>query len=94
MELNRHDNNLWTGWFQGDGDKIGEYLRKLKEQGKDEAKSLKTFSTAMMKWGKNLKYHLPPTQEERAKRQNLDADGRIIYAGGDDFLGVLYRHKD
>ncbi len=92
VDLNRFKNNLWTGWFQGDGDKIGEYLRKLRDQGEDEAKSLNTFSAAMMKWGKNLKYYLPPSQEERVKRQNLDAaDGRIIYAGGDDFLGVLYR---
>ncbi|HBB31954.1 MAG TPA: CRISPR-associated protein Cas10 [Cyanobacteria bacterium UBA8803] len=93
VELNRHDNNLWTGWFQGDGDKIGEYLRKLKDEDQDEAKSLNTFSSAMMKWGKNLKYDLPPDRKERAKVQNLDVtDGRIIYAGGDDFLGVLYRH--
>lgn len=92
VDLNRFKNHLWTGWFQGDGDKIGEYLRKLRDQGKDEAESLNTFSEAMMKWGKNLKYYLPPSQEERVKRQNLDAaDGRIIYAGGDDFLGVLYR---
>lgn len=92
VDLNRFQSNLWTGWFQGDGDKIGEYLRKLRDQGEDEAKSLHTFSEAMMKWGKNLKYSLPPSQKERVKRQNLDAaDGRIIYAGGDDFLGVLYR---
>ncbi|MGB7439503.1 MAG: type III-B CRISPR-associated protein Cas10/Cmr2 [Coleofasciculaceae cyanobacterium] len=94
VELNRHENNLWTGWFQGDGDKIGEYLRKLKEQGEDEAKSLNTFSKAMMNWGKNLKYHLPPSQKERVERQDLNADGRIIYAGGDDFLGVLYRNEN
>lgn len=97
VELNRYDNHLWTGWFQGDGDKIGEYLRKLKEEGGDEAESLKTFSKAMMEWGKNLKYYLPPPyyqdHQKIVKRQNLNvADGRIIYAGGDDFLGVLYRH--
>ncbi|MFE1744196.1 type III-B CRISPR-associated protein Cas10/Cmr2 [Coleofasciculus sp. H7-2] len=92
VELNRFENKLWTGWFQGDGDKIGEYLRQLRDQGKDEAESLKTFSKAMMEWGKKLKYYLPPSQEDRVKRQNLDAaDGRIIYAGGDDFFGVLYR---
>ncbi|MFP5274672.1 Cas10/Cmr2 second palm domain-containing protein [Coleofasciculus sp.] len=94
VDLNRFDNKLWAGYFQGDGDKIGEYLRQLKEKGEDEANSLHTFSQAMMEWGKNLKYHLPPTQAERVKRRNLDADGRIIYAGGDDFLGVLYRSPD
>lgn len=95
VELNRFENNLWTGWFQGDGDKIGEYLRQLRDQDKDEAESLKAFSEAMMEWGKNLKYYLPPSQEERVKRKNLDAtDGRIIYAGGDDFLGVLYRNDN
>lgn len=91
VDLNRHDNKLWTGWFQGDGDKIGEYLRRLKDEGKDEAKSLNDFSEAMMEWGKKLKYDLPPSQQERVQRKNLEADGRIIYAGGDDFLGVLYR---
>lgn len=91
VDLNRFDHKLWAGYFQGDGDKIGDYLRQLKEKGADEADSLHTFSQAMMEWGKNLKYYLPPTQAERVKRRNLDADGRIIYAGGDDFLGVLYR---
>lgn len=91
VDLNRFDNKLWAGYFQGDGDKIGDYLRHLKEKGADEADSLHTFSQAMMEWGRNLKYYLPPTQAERVKRRNLDADGRIIYAGGDDFLGVLYR---
>ena len=72
--------NRWTGWFQGDGDKAGDYLKSLKDQGKDEAEELHKFSHAMMKWGEDvLKPNLP---------ENL---GRIIYAGGDDFLGVFYR---
>lgn len=94
VDLNRHENNLWTGWFQGDGDKIGEYLRQLRDKTLDENISLKEFSAAMMEWGKNLKYHLPPEQNIRLERQSLNNDGRIIYAGGDDFLGVLYRDKN
>ncbi|MDJ1182088.1 Cas10/Cmr2 second palm domain-containing protein [Roseofilum casamattae] len=79
-DLNRLESTNWTGWFQGDGDKAGEYLKSLKEEGKDEAEELHKFSLAMMEWGRDdLKPSLP---------QNL---GRIIYAGGDDFLGVFYR---
>lgn len=94
VDLNRHKNNVWTGWFQGDGDKIGEYLRQLRDKGLDENISLKEFSAAMMEWGKNFKYHLPPEQKIKIERQSLKDDGRIIYAGGDDFLGVLYRDKN
>lgn len=83
-DINRHQTNLedrlWTGWFQGDGDRIGEYLKRQSEKSRDEAGSLYQFSRAMMKWGENLKFKLP-----------VDT-GRIIYAGGDDFLGVLYRN--
>jgi CRISPR-associated protein Cmr2 len=64
----------WTGWFQGDGNRIGQYLRTLATE-HSEAEILNRFSSAMMDWGKNLKLK----------------HGRIIYAGGDDFLGVLYR---
>jgi CRISPR-associated protein Cmr2 len=69
-----------TGWFQGDGDKAGEYLKSLKDKGEDEAKSLHKFSYAMLNWGeKHLKKSLP---------EDL---GRIVYAGGDDLFGVFYR---
>ena len=72
--------NRWTGWFRGDGDNVGNHLRKLKEQGEKEDKALKGFSRAMMHWGeKCLKLSLP------------EGKGKIIYAGGDDFLGVFYR---
>jgi CRISPR-associated protein Cmr2 len=86
------EENRWTGWFQGDGDRIGEYLKSLVEKGKEEAVALEEFSHAMIEWGKNFRNYLPPTQPERISRQRLDSDGRIIYAGGDDFLGVLYRN--
>ena len=75
--------NQWTGWFQGDGDKIGDYLKQLKDSGADEAESLHDFSLAMMEWGENdLPNSLPPDL------------GRIIYAGGDDFLGVCYHTEE
>jgi CRISPR-associated protein Cmr2 len=64
------------GWFQGDGDSIGKLLRSMAEAGRDEAQSLNQFSHAMMNWGKTLKHHV--------------TNGRLIYAGGDDFLGVFY----
>ncbi len=79
-DLNRFQDKRWTGWFQGDGDSIGKYLRKLAGSGK-EADALTQFSQAMLDWGgKSLK----PSVE--------DSLGRVIYAGGDDFLGVLYRN--
>ena len=68
-----------TFWFAGDGDRIGEHLRQLKENGQDEGKVLHEFSQAMLEWGEN--------------KLKLAVDGklgRIVYAGGDDFLGVLY----
>jgi CRISPR-associated protein Cmr2 len=39
---------------------------------------LKNFSDAMRKWGKDFKKDFP---------QEL---GRVVYAGGDDFMGVIY----
>ena len=66
----------WTGWFQGDGDRIGNYLKQLASTQTEDV-ALNQFSQAMMDWGKNLKRHIK--------------NGRIIYAGGDDFLGVFYR---
>ncbi|MBD2074350.1 CRISPR-associated protein Cas10, partial [Phormidium sp. FACHB-592] len=84
-DINRHrarpEERRWTGWFQGDGDRIGEYLKGLVETGKPEAAALHDFSQAMIDWGgKTLRFSLPK------------GAGRIIYAGGDDFLGVLYRN--
>lgn len=81
-DLSRFEDNRWTGWFQGDGDSIGSHLRKLAQSG-NEANALNQFSDRMMKWGgKSLK---PAVAKAGI--------GRIIYAGGDDFLGVLYRNK-
>ncbi|MBR8839643.1 MAG: hypothetical protein DSM106950_38005 [Stigonema ocellatum SAG 48.90 = DSM 106950] len=100
--------NRWSGWFQGDGDKAGDYLKSLlimtwwiglmmftdspelileyKYASTValvlEGKFLNSFSYAMLNWGeKTLKPKL-----------NKTGKGRIIYAGGDDFLGVFYRN--
>ncbi|NHC34320.1 Cas10/Cmr2 second palm domain-containing protein [Scytonema millei] len=73
-DVSRGDNR-WTGWFQGDGDRIGNYLKNLASTQTEDV-ALSQFSAAMMDWGKNLKHHI--------------SNGRIIYAGGDDFLGVFY----
>ncbi|WP_218079666.1 Cas10/Cmr2 second palm domain-containing protein [Anthocerotibacter panamensis] len=75
------DEGRWTGWFMGDGDRVGEHLTKLAEQQDGEAK-LREFSVAMRKWGKKF-----------TDRFSSDL-GRVVYAGGDDFLGVLYRPQD
>jgi CRISPR-associated protein Cmr2 len=102
-DLNRWDENCWTGWFQGDGDGIGEFLKNSNGPGKDEAKVLRDLSKAMINWGAELPRQLPdgrasrrvhlPYSEllQRTESRLLQKDGRIIYAGGDDFLGVLYR---
>jgi CRISPR-associated protein Cmr2 len=76
-DLNRLEENRWTGWFCGDGDQVGKYLRTLPD---DE---VTRFSRAMLHWGE---HHLKAAIDDRL--------GRIIYAGGDDFLGVLYRLDD
>lgn len=80
-DLDRHKENRWTGWFQGDGDSIGTYLQGLAKTGK-EAENLNEFSRAMLEWGET---HLKPSLPKEL--------GRIIYAGGDDFLGVFYRNN-
>ena len=67
---------LWTGWFMGDGDEVGKTIKNiLKEQG-DEG--VKQFSEAMRRWGDDFYSQFPPDL------------GKVIYAGGDDFLGAIY----
>ncbi|MBO9998121.1 MAG: CRISPR-associated protein Cmr2 [Cyanobacteria bacterium SID2] len=67
----------WTGWFMGDGDKVGDHLKKLGD-GENADLALQEFSKAMRNWGKKFEDNFP------------NGLGRIIYAGGDDFLGVVY----
>jgi CRISPR-associated protein Cmr2 len=73
-ELNRHKNNYWTGWFMGDGDEAGKFLKKYPDQTND-------FSQKMRDWGKFFKEKSP-------------LFCRVVYAGGDDFLGIFYDSKE
>ncbi len=71
----------YTGWFQGDGDRMGDLMKRLSNEDNPEieAQELHKFSRAMMKWG------------EKNFKPNLNAsNGRTVYAGGDDFLGIFY----
>ncbi|PSB22926.1 CRISPR-associated protein Cmr2 [filamentous cyanobacterium CCP2] len=78
----------WTGWFMGDGDQVGDKLKKLAEWNSDnpekQAQDLQHFSKLMRGWG-----------QEFEKRKDLfpGGKGRVIYAGGDDFMGVLYSEE-
>jgi CRISPR-associated protein Cmr2 len=80
----------WTGWFQGDGDRAGDFLFQKSDD------DLHRFSENMRCWGRDFWQHLPRQDLKDTEFKNLpnkvDKDGRIIYAGGDDFLGVLYRN--
>ncbi len=69
----------WTGWFMGDGDKVGDKIQKISQDEGDAG--IKTFSDAMRHWGEEFMKKFPKKK------------GRVIYAGGDDFLGVLYTDK-
>lgn len=70
----------WTGWFMGDGDRVGDYLNSLADRA-DGDSVIQNFSQAMRDWGNRFYTNFP---------ENL---GRVVYAGGDDFLGVIY-NKD
>ena len=76
-DSNPNSDGQWTGWFMGDGDKVGDRLKEIAEEEGDQG--LQEFSKAMRKWGKNFAKEFP--------KKKL---GRIVYAGGDDFLGVIY----
>lgn len=65
----------WTGWFMGDGDKVGEHLKRLTDKA-----SVTQFSQSLRAWGKQF-------------QTDFDKKGRVVYAGGDDFLGVMYGDK-
>ena len=72
-----------TGWFQGDGDRMGDLLKTFSENSETESDELKKFSKAMMDWG-----------EFKFKKAIAEAQGRTVYAGGDDFMGIFYRLPD
>ena len=89
----------WTGWFMGDGDKVGDHLKDLakKDNGDDE---IHQFSNAIRKWGedfydsfsKELSSIANANTREDPQKDNVFPEklGRIVYAGGDDFLGIIY----
>jgi CRISPR-associated protein Cmr2 len=85
-DLQRKESNRWTGWFQGDGDRMGEYISSLigDKPELEKNKNLQDFSKDMLNWGENL----PEVVNDTLKS---GLQGRIVYAGGDDFFGVLYR---
>ncbi len=78
-KITEQEKGRWTGWFMGDGDKVGDYLKDLAQKGDAE---VKLFSKAMRHWGKDFARDFPPEF------------GRVVYAGGDDFLGAIYSDKD
>ncbi|NJM98592.1 MAG: CRISPR-associated protein [Phormidesmis sp. RL_2_1] len=81
----------WTGWFQGDGDRAGNYLQQAsREPGAEPEAVLHEFSLALRQWGYGLTGKLPRSVGDNHLPHQ---DGRIVYAGGDDFLGVLYRNS-
>jgi CRISPR-associated protein Cmr2 len=72
----------WTGWFMGDGDRVGKKLKDIAIGHGDTG--LKQFSQRMRDWGQTF---------QKNSNQFPDGKGRVIYAGGDDFLGVLYSDR-
>jgi CRISPR-associated protein Cmr2 len=81
----RQNKKYWTGWFMGDGDDASRYLKELGLKDRQtEEKEIAEFSYQMRQWGKTLK-----DQQKLCLPQ--EGQGRVIYAGGDDFLGVLYQ---
>lgn len=67
----------WTGWFMGDGDEVGKHLKDLADKNNSE-QEIEQFSHAMRNWGGDFDKNFP---------EDL---GRVVYAGGDDFLGIIY----
>jgi CRISPR-associated protein Cmr2 len=78
----------WTGWFMGDGDKVGDKLKQLADRHPNDPekrdRDLTRFTELMRNWGREFK-----------KKKDLfpQGKGRVVYAGGDDFLGVLYSEE-
>ena len=82
------DTGYWTGWFMGDGDKVGDKLKVLASRHEDDTQKrdeeLKKFTELMRQWGKDFQGN---------DKLFPQGKGRVIYAGGDDFLGVLYSEE-
>jgi CRISPR-associated protein Cmr2 len=72
------DPGYWSGWFMGDGDKVGQTLKQIASHQGNQG--LEQFSHQIREWGKAFLEQPAPLAGGKA---------RVIYAGGDDFLGVL-----
>lgn len=74
----------WTGWFMGDGDRVGQMLQDLSQDATKTDATLTDFTRVIRKAGLAFK-----------QNQSLftSCPGRIIYSGGDDLFGVLYSPK-
>ncbi|MDY6784165.1 MAG: type III-B CRISPR-associated protein Cas10/Cmr2 [Cyanobacteriota bacterium] len=77
------DPGYWTGWFMGDGDEVGKKLIDL-ASGTHPENDLKIFTHEMRYWGQHFEN----------KNSCLGGKERVIYAGGDDFFGVLYSEEE
>jgi CRISPR-associated protein Cmr2 len=82
------DTGYWTGWFMGDGDKVGDKLKVLASRHENDTQKrdedLEKFTELMRQWGKDFQGN---------DKLFPQGKGRVIYAGGDDFLGVLYSEE-
>ncbi|MHC5820309.1 MAG: Cas10/Cmr2 second palm domain-containing protein [Nostoc sp.] len=61
----------------GDGDEVGKHLKDLADKNNSD-QEIEQFSHAMRNWGGDFDKNFP---------EDL---GRVVYAGGDDFLGIIY----
>lgn len=73
-KIERFGETNWSGWFVGDGDSLGKYTRSL------SADDLNLFTQNFQHWNDN------ELRREIEEEQDI---GRLIYAGGDDFLGIF-----
>ncbi len=88
--LQLKESKYWKGWFQGDGDRMGAYIESLVEgavNNTEQNQELQAFSGDMLRWGEGLQGRVDHTLINGLQ-------GRIVYAGGDDFFGVLYREDE
>ncbi|NJK39950.1 MAG: CRISPR-associated protein [Oscillatoriales cyanobacterium SM2_3_0] len=77
------EEKYWTGWFLGDGDGAAKYFKSLADkENQEEDEFTNQFSKEMREWGQELIAN---------QKKYLSGKGRMVYAGGDDFLGVLYK---
>lgn len=78
-DMKHQPQGQWTAWFMGDGDNVGDYLKALsKSSDSDRDEKIKAFTEQMQQWGEKFYVEFP---------EDL---GRVVYAGGDDFLGIIY----